>query len=424
MRRLSPVMTLVLACLATNTAASQTPAARLMQQAYARYTQNDLDSAAILLRAALVSATETADSVAALSLSAIVAFQRGDEPTTHAAFREVFSLGGSVHSEVLQRVSPRLADLYEAEQRGFYVHVSADVDEKPRRLTGPHVRYPPDLVRRQVRGRALVALIVDTLGQVEPNSIDILEVPDSGLMVPVSHMVLGSTFAPGRVRGHPVRTLTQLAIDLVPGTPPNATALVNAARARLTAHQPDSALALVREALDPSTQPTEGERVYALLVQGIAWKSQGRDTLAQMAFDTALANYRSLTNRGVELAPFLKRLADSVRLGRTGRTPNALGQPTVIGTPVDVAPTLRTQPALRYPPEMQALHVGGTVTIEATVDTTGRVLAGSIRVVRSSNPGFDAEARRIVAAAVYRPGQRSGRAVSTSIRQTITFAPY
>jgi len=116
-------------------------------------------------------------------------------------------------------VSPRLADLYEATQRGFYLHVSADVDEKPRRLTGPHVRYPPDLVRRQVRGRALIALIVDTLGQVEPNSIDMVEVPDSGLMVPLYHMILASTFAPGRVRGHPVRTLTQLAIDLVPGTP-------------------------------------------------------------------------------------------------------------------------------------------------------------------------------------------------------------
>ena len=116
-------------------------------------------------------------------------------------------------------MSPRLADLYEATQRGFYLHVSADVDEKPRRLTGPHVRYPPDLVRRQVRGRALIALIVDTLGQVEPNSIDMVEVPDSGLMVPLYHMILASTFAPGRVRGHPVRTLTQLAIDLVPGTP-------------------------------------------------------------------------------------------------------------------------------------------------------------------------------------------------------------
>ena len=172
------------------------------------------------------------------------------------------------------------------------------------------------------------------------------------------------------------------------------------------------------------TQPTEGERVYALLVQGIAWVSQGRDTLARAAFDTALASYRSLTNRGVELAPFLKRLADSVRLGRTGRTPNALAQPTVIGDPVDAAPTLRTQPAIRYPPEMQTMHVGGTVTIEATIDTTGHVQPGSVRVVQSSNPGFDAEARRVVTAAVYRPGRRNGRAVLTSIRQSITFASY
>jgi len=326
----------------------------------------------------------------------------------------------------LVQISPRLVALFEEQRVALtneVVYASADVDEKPRRLVGPQVRYPPDLFRRQVRGRVVVGLTVDTLGRAVPASIQIFAIPDSGLVQPVRHMLLASTFTPGRIRGRAVRTLAQLAIDLEPGQPPTATALVNAARAKLAQHQVDSAFALLGEALDPSTQATDGERVYGLLVLGIARTAAGQDSLARVALDTALAGYQRLTARGVELAPFLKRLADSVRLGRRGRTAGALSDPAAI-TAVDAAPALVIRPPIRYPPEMQALRVGGTVTIEATIDTTGRVVPGSVKVIHSPNPGLDAEARRVIAAAVYRPGRRGGRAVRTVIRQTITFAPY
>jgi TonB family protein len=73
---------------------------------------------------------------------------------------------------------------------------------------------------------------------------------------------------------------------------------------------------------------------------------------------------------------------------------------------------------------MQALRVGGTVVVEARLDATGHVLAGTVRVVASPNPGLEREAMRVVTAAVYKPARRGGHAVAVTIRQPITFAPY
>jgi TonB family protein len=423
--RFAPIaITVIVVLLATGPMGAQSRASLLVEQAHARLSVSDLDSAEALLRMALASATERSDSATTFAWTAILAFMRGDEVATRAGFHQALKLGVALNIQGLARASPRLAELYQEQVQGLGVYVSADVEEKPRRLSGPRIAYPPDLVRRQVRGRAMVGFIVDTLGHADSSSIEILAVPDSGYVAPLRRMILASTFAPGRLHGHPVRTMTELAIDLAPGSPQNATALIGAARNELAQRQPDSALALLREALDPATQPSEGEHVYALLVQGIAWKALGRDTLARAAFDTALDGYKRLTDRGVELAPFLKRLADSVRLGRSGRVPDALGRPSVVGAAVDVAPTLVSRPIIRYPPEMQALRVGGTVTIEVTLDATGHVVPGTVKVIQSPNPGLDAEARRVVAAAVYHPARRGGRPVTTVIRQTITFVPY
>ena len=188
---------------------------------------------------------------------------------------------------------------------------------------------------------------------------------------------------------------------------------------------PDSALALVAMALDSAVHATEGVRVYALLVRGMAWSTKRNDTLAAAALDTALAGYQSLSARGVDLAPFLRRLADSVRVARRGgqRAVAIMAKLVVLG-PVDEAPALLSHPAIRYPPEMWQLKVGGNVVVEATLDAAGRVVPASVKVVQSPNPGLDAEARRVVMASSYRPARVGGRAVQTVIRQPITFEPY
>jgi hypothetical protein len=72
-------------------------------------------------------------------------------------------------------------------------------------------------------------------------------------------------------------------------------------------------MALIAEALDSANRASPAIRVYAQLVQGMAWRARGRDSLATAAFGAALTGYRDLTAHGVELAPVLRSLADTVR---------------------------------------------------------------------------------------------------------------
>ena len=404
---------------------AQSRAGALVAAGRTELSAKRLDSADALLRAALDSASQRADSASVFVWRAVLWFLREDESRTATGFYQALTLDSTLSAQDLDlgRISPRLVSLFEEQRLAVAgtppVYIADLIDDKPRRLSGPPVRYPPELLRRRVRGRATVGLTVDTMGHAEPASIEILSTPDSGFVEPLRQMLLSATFSPGHVRGRAVRTMIALAIDLVPGTPPTATALVSAARAQLAARRSDSAMALLRDALDPATAPTAGERVYALLIRGNAWHAMGRDSLARADHDTALAGYQRLVASGTELAGFLKRLADSVRLARRSRQPAAPPRAAA-----DAPPLLLSQPEIRYPPEMQALRAGGTVTVEAIVDTTGRVVARSLQVLESPNHGLDAEALRVVAGSRYTPGRRRGRAVSASIRQAITFTPY
>ncbi len=307
--------------------------------------------------------------------------------------------------------------------RVFYA--SGSVDEPPRRLSGPPVEYPRALLVRHVQGVVRVAAIVDTSGRVEPASVEVLSTPDSGLNDAVKQMMLASQFSAGRLKGAAVRVMVQLGVDV---RPPRlrATELVGSARAQLAARRPDSALTLLELALDTSlTHPTDGERVYALLVRGAAASRAGGDSAARADLAEGLVLYQSLIARGVDLAPFLRRLADSVRLARRGSqgAGPAMPAPSTVD-PVDEQPVLVSHPAIRYPPEMQALRVGGTVVVEAALDATGHVQPGSAKIAESPNHAFDAEALRVVRGSVYRAARRDGRPVRAVIRQAISFVNY
>jgi TonB family protein len=405
--------------------AAQSPIAQLLQTAQRHVADRQLDSADAALDAALRSATYLMDSVSVYVWRGVVGHLRGSDSLARLSFRQALTLNGGTSVRGLDQISPGLAELFDAESRAMHVRDPSELDEKPAWHAGPGVVYPREVRRRRVAGLAVVTAIVDTLGRVEPRSVQVLETPDSGLIEPLKQMMLATTFNPGRVRGRPVRSSMSLALNLAPPSLGSPTQLVRAAREQLASRHTDSALALLDEVLDPATHASEGERVYALLVQGLAWTARKRDSLANTAFDTALAGYRDLTARGVDLAPFLRRLADSVRLARraVARAAGPLGAPTAVGA-VDQQPALVSHPPIRYAPEMQALRVGGTVTVEATLDTTGRVVPATVKVIQSPNPIFDAEARRVVIAAVYRPARTGGRAVRATIRQPITFAAY
>jgi TonB family protein len=64
--------------------------------------------------------------------------------------------------------------------------------------------------------------------------------------------------------------------------------------------------------------------------------------------------------------------------------------------PVTMVPA-SDNPITRYPAALEDSGITGTVLLEALVDSTGRVIPGTILVVRGAHPLFDAEATRVLA---------------------------
>jgi len=398
--------------------AAQSRSEQLVSTARERIAARDWGGADTALTEALGSALYVMDSVNALVWRGILEHLRGNDSLTRLSFRRVILEHHMTTSKGLDDISPRLADVFESEARPFRIYPDSQLDQRAAWRSGPKLAYPPQLLRRRVSGRAIVRASIDTLGRVEERGLMVLETPDPAFEGPLMHMMLAAQFTPARRKGHAVRSEVTMGFDLNPPPRESPTRLVTAAREQLRARRADSALALTELALDSANQPTAGERVYALLVQGLAWQLQKRDSHATLSLDAGLEGYRDLTARGVDLAPFLKRLADSIRISRRG-----MRQPAVVGV-VDEQPALISHPPIRYAPEMQALRIGGTVIVEATLDTTGRVVPSTVKVVQSPNPVFDAEAKRVVLAALYRPARIRGRAARVTIRQPITFAAY
>jgi len=408
--------------LAPALAAAQNRTDARIASARARMTARDFATADTLLSTALDSAAYLMDSVHVFVWRAILEHFRGNDSLARMSFRSGLMLYPALRVNNLDQVAPGLDALFQSELRGMHVYSGGEVDEQATWRAGSPLVYPADLRRRKVAGQAVVTAVVDTLGHVEEQTIRVIDVPDSEFVEPLRRMMLGATFTPGRVKGQVVRSRVDLSFTLTPPAPRSPTALVSAARDQLKAHRADSALALTAEALDSANQATPGERVYAELVRGLALHATHRDSLAAQSFTAGLAGYHELTARGVDLAPFLKRLADSIRISRRG-TQSPFGAVTVVGA-ADEPPAVVSQPAIRYAPEMQALRIGGTVIVEATLDTAGHVLPSSAKVVQSPNPVLDTEAKRVVIAARYRPARINHKAIPVTIRQPITFAAY
>lgn len=76
---------------------------------------------------------------------------------------------------------------------------------------------------------------------------------------------------------------------------------------------------------------------------------------------------------------------------------------------------------LIYPELLRQAGMSGRVTIQAIVDTTGRVEPTSVRILQSTNPGFEPNARNYVLKALWRPARVHGRAVRVLISIPIVF---
>jgi len=124
---------------------------------------------------------------------------------------------------------------------------------------------------------------------------------------------------------------------------------------------------------------------------------------------------RDFTGRGVEGG-----VANGV-VGGTGKvTADAIYQAST-DLPGFEPASVVSQPAAHYPAALQSVGLEGKVLLEFVVDTTGRVRPNAMKVVESTYPAFEAEARRVLAGSIFRPARLSGIPVRQLTRQAIRF---
>jgi TonB family protein len=88
---------------------------------------------------------------------------------------------------------------------------------------------------------------------------------------------------------------------------------------------------------------------------------------------------------------------------------------------VQEKPERLSSPPLAYPELLRQAGIEGVVTIQAIVDTSGRVEANSIKVMASANPAFDQSAKNLVAKTLFRPARVYGHAVRVLISIPVNF---
>jgi protein TonB len=109
-----------------------------------------------------------------------------------------------------------------------------------------------------------------------------------------------------------------------------------------------------------------------------------------------------------------------------------IGKGVVGGTPVDISQTyfeFQVEQAASaigglspsYPEALRAAGVEGTVRLQFVVDTTGRVDAGTLKVVSSTNELFAQSARSAVLRARFSAARIGARRVKQLVEQPITF---
>lgn len=78
-------------------------------------------------------------------------------------------------------------------------------------------------------------------------------------------------------------------------------------------------------------------------------------------------------------------------------------------------------PLARYPAALEDSGITGTVLLEALVDSTGRVIPGTILVVRGAHPLFDAEATRVLEHWRFQPGSQGQNPSEQVVRVPFEF---
>jgi TonB family protein len=89
---------------------------------------------------------------------------------------------------------------------------------------------------------------------------------------------------------------------------------------------------------------------------------------------------------------------------------------------VDEQPLLLAAPPPTYPALLRDAGITGRVMLQAVIDTTGRVDPGSVKVLRSPNPGFEIPSRQWILKALFRPARLGGRLVRVLVNLPLDFS--
>ena len=91
---------------------------------------------------------------------------------------------------------------------------------------------------------------------------------------------------------------------------------------------------------------------------------------------------------------------------------------------VDELPERRLCRPLRYPEHLRRAGIGGTVVIQAVVDTTGHIDRNLIGIIRSDHEGFETPAIELLMGCLFRSGRIGGQRVRVLIQQRINYRTY
>lgn len=117
------------------------------------------------------------------------------------------------------------------------------------------------------------------------------------------------------------------------------------------------------------------------------------------------------------------RLRQAMSVGRPGPTRGDSSSPAAVLAMAEVDQPAEAihQPEPRYPPVLQQAGIEGRVLVEFIIDTLGHVEPASLRILESSNPGFEAAAAETLRRSVFRPARVQGRPVRQRTIQAVAF---
>jgi TonB family protein len=111
----------------------------------------------------------------------------------------------------------------------------------------------------------------------------------------------------------------------------------------------------------------------------------------------------------------------STTTGPSSRDSSPEDTAVVAASEVDRLPELLGDLTPRYPDELRRVGLSGATLLEYVIDRDGRVVPGSIRVMRTSHPAFAQSAIESLKRARFNPARRAGRSIAVVVRQRIRF---